>query len=482
LNQAVALHQQGRRGEAELMYRQIIELDPNNAEAIHLLGVIAYEAGHAAEAVKIIRDALTLDPRNAAAHSNFGLALMRVDQVEQALAEFEHAIRLKPAYPEALYNRGNALRQLSRHEEALASYDKAIALRPKYFDVHVNRGRALASLGRLPEAVAATDRALHLQPDNPSAVLNKAITLLAMGDFEQGLPLYEARWREPQMEGARRDFPAPMWNGREPLAGRKLLIHAEQGLGDTIQFSRYAPLLADRGARVILEVQPPLVSLLRTLDRVSAVIARGGVLPDFDLHCPMLSMPLVRGTTLKTIPASPCYLRADDDRVTAWQQRLGGRRHAAGGLRIGVIASGNPKYQKDRDRSVPLAKLATLFGPDREFICLQKELRQEDRDLIHAHADRIRSFADELTDFAETAALIACTDLVIAVDTAGAHLAGALGKPLWVLLPFAGDWRWLRDRADSPWYPSARLFRQPKPGDWDSVVAALGAALEQIPR
>jgi tetratricopeptide (TPR) repeat protein len=471
------MQQSGRLRDAELLYRQVIELDPGHTEAMQNLGAIAYQTGHTDAAMELFRDALRLNPRSPEARSNLGLALMQLGDVAGALESFERAVHLRPAYPEAWYNRGNALRQLGRHEESLASYDKALALRPTYVDALVNRGRALVSLGRLAEAVEADDHALRLRPDHPSAMLNKAITLLSLGDYAQGFSLYEVRWREAQMVGAQRHFAAPMWDGRDPLDGRALLLHAEQGLGDTIQFCRYATPLAERGARVILEVQPPLVSLLETLAGVSCVRSRGDALPEFDYHCPMLSLPLACGTTLPTIPAGTSYLRADSSHVAAWEQRLGPRRHAQGGLRIGLIATGNPQYAKDRNRSIPFVQLSPLLSPEREFVCLQKELRQEDLDFVHAHGDCMRSFAGELTDFATTAALTACMDLVITVDTSGAHLAGALGKPLWLMLPFAADWRWLQERTDSPWYPSARLFRQPRPGDWDSVIAAIGSAL-----
>jgi hypothetical protein len=230
---------------------------------------------------------------------------------------------------------------------------------------------------------------------------------------------------------------------------------------------------------VILEVQPSLVTLMRSLDGVAAVLARGDALPEFDLHCPLLSLPLACGTRLETIPASPAYLRAEPQRVAAWRARLDARPQAEPGPRIGLICSGNPQYNKDRQRSVPLARFEALFAPGRDFVSLQKEFREEDREVLRRRADRMRSFADEIGDFADTAALIDCMDLVIAVDTAGAHLAAALGKPLWLLLPFAADWRWLRGRTDSPWYPTARLFRQPRRGDWDSVLAAVGAALDE---
>jgi tetratricopeptide (TPR) repeat protein len=471
---AVQAHQAGRLGQAERGYLKVVEIDPRHAEAIHYLGVLAYQANDFRDAVRIIAESLAITPSNPAAWSNFGLALERLARFDEAIASYDRALALKPEYPEALYNRGNALRELGRLEESLASYDQALAQRAGLVETLVNRGRTLAELGRLEDALDSYDRALALAPHLPAAQLNAAVTRLALGDFERGLPLYEARWSEAQLQAAARIFTAPQWDGVEPVSGATILLHAEQGLGDTLQFCRYATVLAAQGARVILEVQPPLVSLLQTLAGVAAVVARGAELPEFDLHCPLLSLPLACGTTLGSIPAAVPYLHADPARVTRWRERLDGRRP---GLRIGLISSGNPQYNKDRNRSVPLARFEPLFTVDRDFISLQKEFREEERDVLRRRADRIRSFADELSDFTETAALIDCMDLVIAVDTAGAHLAGALGKPLWLLLPFAPDWRWLRDRTDSPWYPTARLFRQPARGDWDSVISAIGDAL-----
>jgi tetratricopeptide (TPR) repeat protein len=475
--EAARLHQAGRLDEAETIYREIIDRDHSHAEAIHHLGVIAFQTGAVVQAVDIIGDALRLQPDNPGALSNLGLALEQLGRHEEALGCYQRAVALKPAYPEAHYNRGNVLRDLGRGEEALASYDKALRHQPKFVAAHVNRGRTLRDLGRLQEAESAYARALYLQPGLAVAELNKSFVHLVQGDFRRGLPLFEARWREAQMAGAMRSFAAPQWDGRESLEGATLLLHAEQGLGDTLQFCRYAPLLAAQGARIVLEVQPPLVGLLRGLQGVADVVARGEPLPAFDFHCPLLSLPLVCGTTLDTIPAQPAYLAADPARIEAWQRRLGPRRHAPGGRRIGLVWSGSAGHLNDRHRSIPLAALTPLFTGQHEFVGLQGEIRREDVGVLRAHADHLRSFADELVDFAETAALAAGMDLVIAVDTAGAHLAGALGRPLWLLLPFAADWRWLTARSDSPWYPSARLFRQGRPEDWASVIDAIGRAL-----
>jgi tetratricopeptide (TPR) repeat protein len=478
---AVALHQQGQLGAAEQVYLQVVQRDPRHAEAIHHLGVLAFRAGAFADAVRLIGDSLALQRRNAAAHSNLGLALQQLGRLEEALASFERALALQADFPEALYNRANVQRELGRPEAALAGYDDALRRRPAYVEAHVNRGRTLRDLGRMDEAIAAYDAALRLQPGFATAELNQGIVRLALGDFARGLAQFEARWREPQLAAAARRLPMPVWDGSAPLAGATLLLHAEQGLGDTLQFCRYVPLLAARGARVVLEVQAPLAGLLRRMPGVAAVVTRGEELPRADFHCPLVSLPLRCGTTLATIPAGDAYLQADVQRVARWAERLGARR---AGLRIGLVWSGNPAHRNDRTRSLPLAMLLhPLLEADAELVSLQKEVPSEDDVAVAAaHAERLRSFGAELADFDDTAALTACVDLVIAVDTAVAHLAGALGKPLWLLLPFAADWRWLMTRSDSPWYPTARLFRQPRPGDWASVLEELRLALPAATR
>lgn len=474
---AVELQRAGRLGAAERIFLDILEADPRHADAIHHLGVLAFQAGDFADAASVIHDSLVLKPGNAGAWSNLGLALERLERPAEALVAYDRALSLKAAYPEAHFNRGNALRELDRLEEALAAYDAAVAERPGFAEAHVNRGRTLRDLGRLAEAVSAYDAALGLQPGLPTALLNQSFALLAQGDFARGLPQFEARWQQAQLAAAAREWSCPRWDGTQPLAGATVLVHAEQGLGDTLQFCRYARLLAQRGARVILEVQPALAGLLGDVAGVAGVVPRGAGLPGADFHCPLLSLPLALGTTVDAIPGEVPYLAASPRQVAAWQERLGPRRHSPRGLRIGLAWSGNPAYLNDRQRSMALDTLMPLWGADAELVVLHERLREADLATFRANADRLRSFFDELTDFTATAALVQCMDLVVTVDTAAAHLAGALGKPTWILLPFAADWRWLTGRNDTPWYPTARLFRQSRRGDWGGVVADVAAAL-----
>jgi Flp pilus assembly protein TadD len=475
--EAVALHQRGELTGAEVRYRQVLDLQPGHPDALHHLGLIAYAAGLLDEAAGHIGESLRRKPANAAAHANLALVHHARGDYEGALAECDTALRLQRQFPAAHYNRGNALRELGRLEDAIASYERALRLKPDFVGPLVNRARTLRDLGRLDAALAGNARALALAPDLAEAHLNQAMIHLLRGDFEQGLPEFEWRWRDAQLAGARRDFAAPQWQGDTDPAGRTVLVHAEQGLGDTLQFARYAPLLAARGARVVLEVQPPLRDLLRTLPGGAEVIARGDALPDVDLHCPLLSLPLAFGTRLESIPAPVGYLQAEPARVARWQARLG----PAPGPRIGLVWSGNPDHNNDRNRSLPLAALRPLFRPGMEFVSLQPQVRAGDQEEMRSGPPALRHFGDELQDFADTAALASLVDLVIAVDTAGAHLAGALGRPLWLLLPWLPDWRWLLDRDDSPWYPTARLFRQPRAGDWASVIATVARSLAALP-
>jgi tetratricopeptide (TPR) repeat protein len=368
--------------------------------------------------------------------------------------------------------------ELGRLDEALASLDTALTLRPDYVEALNSRGVVLKELRRLDEALASFERAVALEPDHADAHLNEALLRLLMGDFERGWPQNEWRWQDaafgvpkPHVRLPRRDFTQPQWRGSEALYGKTILLHSEQGFGDTIQFCRYARMVATRGARVILEVEEPLRQLMSGVSGVWYCAAKGETLPDFDLHCPLLSLPLAFGTRLETIPTATPYLRAGADERD-WEARLppGDRP------RIGLAWSGNPHHRNDARRSIPLDALAPLFDFDATFVSLQRDVREGDAAALEE--SRILDLGGELADFADTAALMSRLDLVITVDTSVAHLAGALGRRSWILLPFVPDWRWLIDRDDSPWYPTARLFRQADTREWPSVVARVREALQ----
>ena len=473
-NRGTVLEKLNRDEEALESFQRALAIKPS-ADALYNQGSVLRKLGRHADALKSFERALAIRPDYAKAHNNRGTALESLDRTEEALASYGRALAIAPDFVEALNNRGNALQKLDRHDDALASYEQALAINPEHAEVLYNRGNALASLGRHKEALASTARAIAVSPNYINAHWNEALLRLRLGDYAGGLKKYEWRWKRGEGLKKKRNFTQRPWLGEAAAAGKTILLHAEQGFGDTIQFVRYATLLAKHGAHVILEVQPPLKSLLSQFGDGIRVIGSGEAIPNFDLHCPLLSLALAFRTELATIPADVPYLTAPIDRIEAWKDRLPPRQ----ALRVGIAWSGNSTHADDRNRSIALARLMPLFdAPDIQFVSLQKEWSDGDAQLLAGDA-RMADLRAHLNDFSDTAAAIAQLDLVISVDTSVAHLAGALGKPVWVLLPFCPDWRWLLDRVDSPWYPTARLFRQPRIGDWDSVIVDIRNALTQ---
>lgn len=470
-NRGIALQTLKRSEEALASLDAALALAPDIAEAHLNRGNVLNDLKRHDEAVAGYDNALALRPNYLEALSNRGIALHALGRNSEALASYDRALALHPGYAEALSNRGIALHALGRDEEALASFDRAIALKPDYVDAYGNRGATFYNLRRLDEAQADFDRALALQPDLPVAHWNQATARLLAGDFARGFAEYEWRWQREAMIAAKRDFPQPLWRG-EDIAGKTILLHSEQGFGDTVQFCRYLPAVAARGARVILEVEAPLQRLMATLAGGAEVIAKGSPLPAFDTYCPLLSLPLAFGTTLETVPSVTPYLRADAQDAAVWQERLAGTPRP----RVGLVWSGNPSHMHDADRSIAFAALLPLLGIDARFVSLQKDVRKRDAKALAAHPDILQP-GGMLNDFADTAALLSQLDLVIAVDTSVAHLAGALAKPVWLLLPYIPDWRWLLKRETSPWYPTARLFRQDDSRSYDNVIARMRDAL-----
>ena len=638
LQRAAAMHQGGRLREAEKLYAQVLAIQPDNFDALHLYGVLMQQRGQPAEALRLIGQALRANAKAAAAHSNYGMvlaglnrdaealeayeraialepdfagavnnrgnALRKLGRNEEAIASFERALALKPGYPEALNNRGNAFLAMQRPADALKSYEEALAQRPSYVDALVNRAEALRLLGRGDDAIASLDRALAFKPDQPDALQaraqlrqtrgdiagaladierlapqrpgdarvqadrghllrdlgrsadalaaydraltlkpddpgthncrgnvlielnrldealaaydralaidpdhtfalvnrgsalrylgrsdealasfdraialapdladahwNKALLQLSLGDFTEGLAGYEWRWRRG-IE-APRDFAQPRWQG-EDLTAKTILLHAEQGLGDSIQMLRYLPMVAAKGARIVLELPDTLLPLIT--NPAITLVRSGAALPPFDVYCPLMSLPLAFGTTTGTIPAAVPYLGVPNARLEKWKAKLA----AIAAPRVGLVWSGRADHVNDHNRSLPLSRLAPVLSvPGVQFVSLQRETRADDAAEV-ARWPNLTRLDETLTDFADTAAAIAELDLVIAVDTAVAHLTGALGKPVWILISHIQDWRWLVGRSDSPWYPSARLFRQTTPGDWDNTVGELARAL-----
>jgi tetratricopeptide (TPR) repeat protein len=466
------LHDLGQYDDALRSYDRALALRPGSTEALVNRGVTLHKLKQSAEALDSYDRALAVEPDNVEALTNRGVALHDLGRYGEALASHERALAVQPDHAAALSNRGVTLHRLGRLDEALANYDRALAQKPDYVDALVNRGVTLHGLKRFDEALASYDRAIALRPDHADAHFFGSMSRLLTGDLGRGWIEYEWRRKDTSTGPSRRDFPQPLWLGGNESAGKTILLHSEQGFGDTIQFCRYVPQVAARGARVILEVEEPLQGLLTGLAGTARVVAKGDRLPDFDLRCPLPSLPLAFGTQLETIPSAEAYLQAPDRALVKWGARLPIKRRP----RIGIAWAGNAKHIRDRERSIDLRDLLPLMDTDATFVSLQKQVRAADMETLKK-SDDIIHFGHELENFSDSAALISHLDLVISVDTAIAHLAGALGRPVWILLTYVPDWRWLLERDDSPWYPSARLFRQSETRDWDSVIARVRDAL-----
>ena len=464
----LALHGQGRPDQAADCYRRAVAASPGFAQAHNNLGVALREQGLLDEARVACAQAIALKPDYWEAHSNLGNVLQDQARPDAAAASYGQALRLAPDAADLHNNMGAALTALGRPEQAIASHERALALRPGFPEAHNSLGTALRDAGRPDEALASFRRAVALRPDYPMAHTNLAMALLGRGEFAAGWREYEWRWHLPATVRPRR-FPTPQWRG-EPAEGRRLLLHSEQGLGDTLQFCRYAPLAAALGFRVSLHVQPSLVRLLRSLQGVEHVAGTSEPAPEHDLHCPMLSLPLAFGTTPATIPAAPAYLRADPAQQAAWRARLAG----TDGLRVGLAWAGNPRLTADRRRSIPPEQLMPLAGArGLRLFSVQKGGPAPPASLP------LIDFMAGMADFADTAALVANLDLVVSADTAVAHLAAALGRPVWLLDRFDPCWRWPAGQRGSAWYPTLKIHRQPRLGDWASVVAEIVRDLQQ---
>ncbi len=471
LDEAFALaferYRAGRLDEARALFEGILELRPDHADALHCLGALAFQQGRFEDSVHLIIESLTLDPSNAEAEANLGSALSRTGRQAEALKAYQRALAMDPDRAELRANTASLLRALGRPAEAAVHYEAALALQPGHAEAARNFGATLRELGRTDEAIIALEAAAKIRPDDAVVRTNLAIALLEAGRFDEGWREYEWRFAS---KGIERGFAQPLWDGGA-FEGKTLLVHAEQGLGDTIQFVRYLPRVKQHGGTVVLECQPALVMLFDGLTGADEIVPHGEPLPVFDLHCPLLGLPRRFGTTLETIPATVPYLRPPKGR------KLGRLRAAKGKLRVGLVWAGAAGHVNDRHRSIPLARFKPLAGLEGiQLVSLQVGERAVDL-ADHGWAENVLDKADACTDLADTATLMGRLDLIVSVDTAPAHLAGALGVPVWLLLPFKPDWRWMRERDDSPWYPTMRLFRQKKSGDWPAVVQRLRRAL-----
>lgn len=506
------LHQKGQLDLAKAAYHKALSLDPKHFDALHHVGLLAYQQNQPALALSIIDKALQIRSSHSAAHSNKANALLALQRLEEAVQAYDQAITLNPAHAESYNNRGAALKGLKLWDAALASYDRAIALNPDYADAYANRGKSFQALKQFEAALDNYDRAISLKPHHADthymrgsalhalkrpiealdsyamalkldphfskAQWNQALTFLTMGQFDPGWALYEHGWLGHH-RGHRRNFNQPLWLGKESLHHKTILLHSEQGLGDSIQFCRYVKAVKNLGAKVILEVPKVLMALFQKLSGVDVWVAKGAELPDFDYHCPLMSLPLAFKTELNTIPADIPYLSAESDRVSKWSQYLGTQ-----GFKIAICWQGNPAGHVDEGRSFPVKlfnDISKLAGV--RLISLQKNHGAEqlselaDDVLIERLPD---DFDGKDAAFLDSAAVMQCVDLVITCDTALTHLAGALGAKTWLALKYVPDWRWMLDRADSPWYRHHRLFRQSSLNDWQGVFNSMRDEIVQI--
>lgn len=577
IQQAYKDFQNGNAGHAEQSLKDILKSQPNNFDALHILGVICAATGQRNEAVQLFQRALALDGKNVSLHyklarvqfesgefepalrayekiialgyvkaeillakavalihlqrhqdaldcieqalagwpdyadgwSHKGGILYQLGHFEDALVCFDKALSLQPAMADGWYKKGLALDKLKRYTDALASVDRALAIAPKTAAYWRDRAVILHKLERYAESLSDSETGLALAPDNAEAwgdhgltlsrmkrhqqaltsyqralslrgdyadvLSNQSLSQLVLGQFETGWQNYEYRWKKGNA-----DFPRhteiPLWLGQQAISGKRILLWSEQGLGDTIQFCRYAALVAALGVQVVLEVDPALKAITQTMGDFK-VIGIGEEFLPVDYQTPLMSLPLIFKTDLTNIPASPCYFRADHKKKEIWRER---QNFANGKLKIGLVCSGNPGNTNDHRRSMPLQEFAPILQLDgANFFLVQKEIREADQAFLQK-TDKLQLATNNVTDFDDSAAIIANLDLVISVDTSVAHLSGALGAPVWILVPWAPDWRWLLDRDDSPWYPSARLFRQDEAGDWAGVIQRVANSLRAL--
>jgi tetratricopeptide (TPR) repeat protein len=474
-NLADSLVRLGRRAEADEVIRQALLLNPNDLKSLLARGHMLLRQRNFIEAEGLFRSLLAAYPKSPEVHDGLATALMEQSRFADAAELYQRAIELDPAHPGPHSNLGFALVSLNRVEEGIASYHRALERRPDLPDTYNNLGNAHLARLDLIASLAAYNRSLYFKPDHTDAHWNRSLLLLLMGNFDQGFAEYEWRWlRFPDQ---RRPFTQPLWDGSE-IPGRAILLHAEQGLGDTIQFCRLAGQVAERtsAAAVHLEVQGELLSLMQSLPSVVSgqvkLLARGQALPAFDFHCPLMSLPHALALRVDTIPAEAPYVAADDELARKFAGLIGPSE--AAGLNVGLVWAGAPIHRRDRERSIPFAMLAPLLAlPGVRFVSLQKP-----RPL--AAIGSVLDLSCELTDFAHTAAAIENLDLVITIDTSVAHLAGAMGRRVWTLLPYSPDWRWLLGRDDSAWYPTMRLWRQDRAGEWGGVIERVALEMKRL--
>ncbi len=499
--------QTGQHSRAVSLWRQLVNLHSHIAALHNQLGLALVNDSRIDEALSSYQRAVEIDPNLSAGHYNHGMACLRKGEFGAAIASFSRAIALNPTHanyyfqlanatfldgkiaesielfnralslqedPTYYYNRATAEAKLGDETAAVASLQKATEMQPAYVDALYNLGNAYCRQNELGQAIQTYERALSLNPGLADAHFRKGVALFLQGDLSNAWPLLEWRWKlTTECIEAPKVLSSTMWHGTESLQGKSILIYGEQGFGDTIHFSRYIPEVCRRGAKVYVEEDAAILTVIQTLDAEFEVIPRGGNLPETDYHCPLLSLPMVLQTTMETIPSPGAYMRSEPTQVEKWKTKLG----RAVVPRVGLVWRGNPKHINDAQRSISLELLLkSLPSTGVEYIALQRDLSPAEIQL-QAHTPQLRLFGDDIVDFSDTAAMCELVDIVLSVDTSAAHLAAALGRPTWLLLPFHPDWRWFLNRTDSPWYKSMQLFRQPRAGDWRQPLQHIADAI-----
>jgi tetratricopeptide (TPR) repeat protein len=507
LNAGIEVHRAGKLEEASRIYREVLVKEPNNPFALHLFGLVLGQTGQPQRAVELIARAislrgdvadfhgnlaeflrttgrieesiasfgrgLALHPDNAVMRNGLGVSLAHSGRFDEAVGEFRRAAQLAPGYPDPQGNLAAALTAADRLDEAIEAAQNAIRINPQLAGAYNNLGNALNLKGEYASAIEAFQKVTEFEPNDAKVHTNLAMVNLLRGDFEVGLREYEWRLNVPEFVHVR-NYPKPRWDGSE-LKGKTIFLYPEQGIGDAIQFARFIPRVAERGGKVALEIQPELVRLFRGFGGVPELLEPGMAPRAFDVHSPLMSLAYLLGVTASTIPGNVPYLNADEELARGWAAKFdpGNER-----VRVGLVWSGRPKHINDRRRSLKLSDLAALGSAKNPvFYSLQKT--ETGTRAANAPGLSLVDWTAELGDFADTAALVANLDLVVTVDTSVAHLAGAMGKRVWILLPFVPDWRWMLDREDSPWYPTAKLFRQRTRGDWNEVIERLAGELRE---
>ena len=440
--------------------------DPYYFDAQLDAGLIFMKVGNADAAIKCLCSAIKTQPSSVAALASRAMAFAKIEQYEKALLDLTKCIKLDPKRADIFYNRALVHRKLHDNENAISDYTRAITCDDHHYKAYHNRAIALRDAKRFDGAINDFDKAITINRDLAEGYWNKALTLLRIEKYEDAWPLHEYRWRSPNFTSPKRHFDKPLWLGNDCLDGKTILIHSEQGLGDSLQFCRYITLMRNLGCLIYLEVEKPLIRIMRALLPASCIFEKNADLPDFDFHCPMMSLPLAFKTKIETIPGKTPYLSACDSHKRLWKNRLGAKTKP----RIGIVWQGNPAHENDIKRSIALETVINYLSHDFEWFSLQKDVTTEDLSIINS-TPKLHHFGEEIGDFCSTAGLCDALDAVVSVDTSMAHLAGAIGKPVHILLSYNADARWHENRSDTPWYPTVTLFRQGADNQWASPLA-----------